>query len=218
MFMKLLTKKTGYILLLIIFLTAVSCSRTVPEITFGFIKLVLYEGETGPQEYFSFFIIPEDEDGMENLDELYLFHDREQLRWHIKSDEWLTYTHNERTWIGTRSIAVQEGSLPRGVYRAVLVNKGGERGERSFTYDGGARFPFPVFEVEEGMYTIRSEWPVNRLVCYDRNGNYHSTVEVHSLTGDISQLNIHSSVRTASLWAEDPEYFSSAFTNVVSVR
>jgi len=202
----------------IVFLLAVSCSNTKPEITFGFLQLALYQGESGPVERYSFFIIPEDEDGMENLEELYLYHDREQLRWHIKNDEWISYTLDGKTWIGTRSISVREGRLPRGVYRAVLVNKGGESGERNFTYDGEVRYPFPEITVVDGMYTINSEWPVNRLVCYDRSGNYSSTVELQSLTGSISQLNLPSSVLTASLWAEDASNFCSAYTNMVSIR
>ena len=197
---------------------SVSCSRTKPEIPFGFIHLVLYQGDTGPQEHYSFFIIADDEDGIENLDELYLYNDREQLRWHIKNDEWTSYNQGEQTWIGSRSITVREGSLPRGIFRAVLVNKGGERGERSFTYDGDARFPFPELEIEDGFYTVKSEWPINRFVGYDRTGNYSTTVELPSLTGTVSQLNLPSAVRTVVLWTEDPAYFCSAFTNVVPVN
>ena len=215
-------KKTGFFVFSV-FLTAVvllsgSCSRSKPEIPFGFIKLVLYQGESAPQEHFSFFILAEDDDGIENLDELYIFHDREQLRWHLKSDEWISYTHEDKTWIGTRSLAVQEGSLPRGVFRAVLINKGGEKGERSFTYDADVRFPFPELEIEDDMYIIRSEWPVNRLVCYDRAGSYTTTIIPPSLTGSVSQLNLPSAVRSVALWAEDEARFSSAFTNVVAVR
>jgi hypothetical protein len=211
-------KTTQYIFFLIVLALAVSCSRGEPEITFGFIQLVLYQGETGPQEQYSFFVMPEDEDGMENLDELYLYHDREQLRWRIKNDEWISYTLDEKTWIGTRSISIREGRLPRGVYRAVLVNKGGEKGERNFTYDGEVRYPFPEITVADGIYTVNSEWPVNRLVCFDRTGNYSSTVELVSLTGSISQLNLPSSVITAALWAEDTSNFCSAYTNMVSIR
>ena len=82
-------------ILYVLFFTAitafitVSCTRSEPEITYGFIKLVLYQVEGKPREHFSFFIIPEDENGFENLGELYLYHDKEQLRWEIKSDDWL---------------------------------------------------------------------------------------------------------------------------------
>ncbi|MDR0301382.1 MAG: hypothetical protein LBI04_03610, partial [Treponema sp.] len=184
----------------------VSCSSSKPEIPYGFINLVMYEEESGHKEYFSFFVIAEDEDGIENLEELYLYNDKEQLRWKINSDEWISLTQDNRTWIGSRSITMQEGALPRGVYRAVLVNKGGERGERFFTYDADVRHPFPQIEIESGMYTIKSEWPSNRLVCYDRAGNYISTVELPSLSGSVSRLNLPSAVRTVALWTEDPAY------------
>jgi len=198
---------------------AVSCTNSKPEITFGFLQLVLYQTEEGPKEQFSFFIIPEDEDGLENLDELYLYHDREQLRWQIKSDEWVTYTQGERTWIGTRSIAATDGGgLPRGLYRAVLVNKGGESAERTFTFDSAVRYPFPELEITDGKYTVKSNWPVNRLVCYDRSGNYLAAVRLTSLTGEVSGLNLSSNARTAALWAEDGDNNISAFTNVVAIR
>ena len=221
--MNLVCKKIPHILFLTAFVLSifwsVSCTNSKPEITFGFLQLVLYQTEEGPREQFSFFIIPEDEDGLENLDELYLYHDREQLRWQIKSDEWVTYTQGERTWIGTRSIAVTDGGgLPRGLYRAVLVNKGGESAERTFTFDGAVRYPFPELVIEDGKYTVKSNWPVNRLVCYDRSGNYLTTVKLSSLTGEVSDLNISTNARTAALWAEDEDNNTSAFTNVVSVR
>jgi hypothetical protein len=169
----------------------------------------------GPQEYFSFFIMPEDEDGIDNLDVIYLYHDREQLRWQIKSDEWYRYTYDEKEWIGTRSFTVKEGSLPRGLFRAVLVNKGGESTERSFTYDGNVRYSFPELEISSGIYNVNSQWPVNRFVCYDNSGNYIDTIILTSLTGNILQLRLPTNTRTIALWAEDEANFCSAFTNVV---
>ena len=215
--MNLVSKKIPLVLFLALLLS-VSCTNSKPEITFGFLQLVLYQTEGGAREQFSFFVIPEDEDGLENLEELYLYHDREQLRWKIESDEWITHTQGERTWIGTRSIAVRDGGLPRGLYRAVLINKGGESAERTFTFDGTVRYPFPEVEVADGKYTVRSLWPVNRLVCYDRSGSYSTTVELSSLAGNVSDLNLPSIIRTAALWAEDEDNNTSAFTNVFSLR
>lgn len=208
----------------ILFFTAItafftfSCTTTAPEITFGFIKLVLYQDDDGPKEHFSFFILPEDEDGYENLSELYLYHDKEQLRWQINSDDWLRYTYDEKDWIGTRSIAVSEGRLPRGVFRAVLVNKGGESTEREFTFDGAVRYPFPELEIANGSYAIKSQWPSNRLVCYDSSGSYVNTYILESHSGSMSQLKLPSNARTAALWAEDESNFCSAFTDAVPVN
>jgi len=210
-------KKTG-VFLLIIVLISLSCTRSKPEITYGFLQLVLYQGETGVNEQFSFFIIPNDGDGINNLDKLYLYHDREQLRWQINSDEWISYEDDGRTWIGTRSISVAEGNLPRGVYRAVLFNKGGESTERNFTFDGNINYPFPELTISEGNYTINSTWPVNRLICYDSAGNYVTDILVENLTGRVSNFNFPSTVLTAALWADDEANFTSAYTNVVPVN
>jgi len=213
-------KKSLYfsICLFILMCFSVSCSNSKPEITFGFIKLILYQAEDGYKEQYSFFILPADEDGIDNLDELYLFHDKEQLRWKINDEEWLRSTHDGKEWIGTRGIAASEGNLPRGVFRAVLVNKSGESSERTFTFDGNVRFQFPELEIINGEFTLKSNWPVNRFICYDASGNYITTVNIESLTGPLSSLRIPSSVNTVALWTEDEENFVSAFTDVVPIN
>ena len=200
---------------------AVSCSRSEPKIAFGFIELVYYQDQDKPLERFSFFIIPEDEDGIENLEDLYLYHDREQLRWHLKSDDWVSYVYEGQTWIGSRNIAAGEDeTLPRGQYRAVLVNKGGEKSERNFSFDAPEvpRFPFPALEISGGRYTVDSAYPSNRLLCYDGQGNYIIFVNLPALNGYVEELGIPSQARTAALWAEDSQYFTSAFTYVTALR
>jgi len=196
-----------------------SCSNAKPEITYGFIQLVLLNNTAeGPKEHFFFFIIPHDDDGIENLDELHLYHDREQLRWIIKSDEWITLTQDGSTWIGTRSITSRESALPRGVFRAVLVNKGGDRTERNFTFDGNVRYSFPEIEIENGLYTVNSGWPVNRFLGYDSSGSYAATVNLPSMSGSISDLGFPANVRSIALWSEDNFNFCSAVTNIISIR
>ncbi|MCL2174838.1 MAG: hypothetical protein FWB73_02215 [Treponema sp.] len=208
-----------FALLIIISLISISCSRSKPEIAYGFLKLILYQddSELGYSERFSFFILPEDDDGLDNLDELYVYHDRDQLRWRMKSDEWVNFKHEGKDWIGTRSLSIHDGHLPKGVFRAVLVNKGGESSERNFTFDGNVKFPFPDIEIVSGVYTINSEWPLNKLICYDRTGNYFSTIDLYSLSGNISSLNLSQTVRSVALWTEDEENFCSAVTNAVII-
>jgi hypothetical protein len=200
---------------------AVSCNRSEPKITYGFIELVYYQGNVRPREFFSFFIIPDDEDGIENLADLYLYHDREQLRWHISSEDWVTHTESGTSWIGSRSIAIREGeSLPRGQFRAVLINKGGEKSERNFSFDAPEQpvHPFPRLEISEQRYTVTSSYPQNQLVCYDEQGNYVHTAHLVALTGTIDDLNLPSNARTAALWAQDTQRFTSAYTDVAVIR
>ena len=198
-----------------------SCSQAQPSIDYGFIDLVYYQGKDQPQERYSFFILPKDDDGIENLSELYLYQDREGLRWHITSNDWVQYDEDGKTWVGSRNIAMtDDGPLPRGQYRAVLINKAGEQTERRFTYDGpeDSPYPFPFFSVADGIYHIDSQYPVNHLICYDQQGKPIQTLTVTANQGNVRDLRLANSVRTAALWAEDTEYHISALTNAVAVR
>jgi hypothetical protein len=198
-----------------------SCSGSEPKISYGFMELVFYQEKDRPEEHFSFFIIPEDDDGIENIAELYLYHDKEQLRWTILPEDWVILEQDGKTWIGSRAIAAGDaGTLPRGLYRAVLVNKGGEKSERSFTFDAPEenRFPFPSLTIENGEYRVSSSYPVNRFICYDEQGNVLSTLTVPALLGRVAEMDIPSNAKTVSLWAEDTDFFTSALTDVVQIR
>ena len=198
-----------------------SCSRAAPIIEYGFMSLVYYQDNERIRERFTFFIIPDDEDGIENLEELFLYHDGEQLRWHLKNDDWVIFAQDDKTWIGSRSLSMEgEETFPRGQYRAVLINKGGERTERNFTFDVPAdkSLPFPDLEVSNGAFTVTSSYPNNYFVCYAGDGNYISTIRLPMLSGTLDDIGIPADVRMVALWAEDPLYFTSAFTESVNLR
>jgi hypothetical protein len=207
--------------LIFVFTGFFSCSRAEPEILYGFIDLVYYMGKEKTEERYSFFILPEDDDGVDNLSELYLYNDREGLRWLFTSDDWIRYEEDGKTWIGSRNIAMSgDASLPRGQYRAVLVNKGGESKEQKFTYDGPETppYPFPSLSYSDGMYHIDSQYPVNRLICYDQQGKIIETVQVMQMNGYIRDLGVGGAVRTMALWAEEPEYRISILTETIIIQ
>ncbi|MDR1444276.1 MAG: hypothetical protein LBI94_05310 [Treponema sp.] len=198
-----------------------ACSHSEPSIEFGFLELVYYQGERGPEERFSFFVIPRDDDGVENLEELRLYHDREGLCWTLTGEDWILHDEENRTWIGSRSIAMAAGEvLPRGQFRAVLVNKGGEKSERTFTFDApeGSRFPFPSLEIREAQYRVESRYPENKLIAYDSQGRPVQTLPLGEFSGSVASLNLSSQTRAIALWAEDREYSTGALTEPVSVR
>jgi hypothetical protein len=200
-----------------------SCSRTSPKISFGTLRLVYHNSGEGDaaEERFSFFVLPDDDDGLEDIADLYLYHDREGLVWHITSDEWLSLDIEGKTWIGSRQIVMIDGEgLPRGQFRAVLVDKGGERSERNFAFDApeDPRYPFPYFFVEQGRYRLESEYPAHYLVCYDAEGNYIMTQALENPEGFIAELGLPSGISGAALWADDEEYLTSALTGIVSLR
>jgi hypothetical protein len=211
----------GFLFFVFLPLLAVSCSKSAPEISFGFMELVYYQGLEKTEERFSFFIIPQDDDGIENLSELFLYHDGAELRWRLEPEDWVSYEEGGKTWIGSRAIAMDgEGTLPRGQYRAVLVNKGGERAERLFGFDAPEEspYPFPYLTVAGGRYRIDSFYPENRLVCYDGEGGYLTTLVLDRPEGPLADLRLPAAARSAALWADDSGFFISALTDVVSLR
>jgi hypothetical protein len=214
-------KKFIFLLLTSIVSLYLSCSRSAPRIPYGDIQLVYYQGTGGTEERFSFFVLAEDDDGIENLEELYLYHDLEGLRWQFSFEDWISFDDNGKTWIGSRAVAMSGNeSLPRGQYRAVLINKGGERTERLIAFDAPSepRYPFPLFNVSEGNYTIESSYPSHSFICYDSEGNVTRTVSVQNLSGAVSSLGLSSSVRALALWAEDAEYHTSTLSDLVPIR
>jgi hypothetical protein len=195
-----------------------ACSRTEPKITYGTMRMVYYQSETRPQERFSFFIMPEDDDGFEDIGELHLYHDREGLSWRLTSEDWISYEVNGKTWIGSYNIAmIDDDPLPRGQFRAVLVDKGGEQSERVFAFDApeDPRYPFPFLTIENGRYLVESGYPEHAFICYNAQGEYVNTVPLQILDGFVAELNLPSDIKAVALWAEDGEYLVSALTNIV---
>ncbi len=171
-------------------------------------------------ERLSFFAMASDADGVENLSELRLHHELEGLTWTMTEDDWVEATQDEKTWIGSRAIAMPDGDpLPRGLYRAVLVNKAGSEASRSLSFDPPAapRFPFPSISVADGQYTVVSRYPSNHFIGYDAQGVYVQTITITSLEGSVADIAFNSNVQSVALWAEDSLYATSALTDAQSL-
>jgi hypothetical protein len=197
-----------------------ACSRTEPKITYGTMRMVYYQGEGKPEERFSFFVMPEDDDGFEDIAEVRLYHDLEGLSWKLAAEDWVSFEVNGKTWVGSHSIAMLDDEpLPRGQFRAVLVDKGGEQSERVFAFDApdDPRYPFPFLTIENGRYLVESGYPEHSFIYYNAQGEYVSTAPIQVLDGALTELKLSSDVKALALWAEDPEYMVSALTNIVSL-
>jgi hypothetical protein len=197
-----------------------SCSRSEPRIDYGVLRLVYFEEPGGPLERFSFFIIPDDDDGIEDIDRLDLYYDQEGLVWSMTADDWVSFQADGHTWIGSRSIAMaDDAALPRGQYRAVLTDKGGQWSQRFFSFDAPfARLPFPYCSLTDGIYRVESQYPDHAFICYDGEGTFLSSVALNALMGDLEDLGLPSGTRGVALWAEDAEYNTASLTDIIPVR
>ena len=169
-------------------------------------------------ERYTLFILPRDDDGIEDLEDLWVYHDWEGLSWHLTSKNWVKETVSGDIWIGTRTIAMEDGSpLPRGQFRVALIDKGGNRTERLFGFDTPQERerPFPHLTLSDNRYRIDSQYPQQNLLVYDNEGNYLLTVQPPSQEGSLSDLGLPSQAESLALWARDPARSISAFTDIV---
>ncbi|OHE65120.1 MAG: hypothetical protein A2Y36_18845, partial [Treponema sp. GWA1_62_8] len=183
-----------------------ACSQAVPSIQFATLRLVYRPSSSEGSERLSFFVLATDDDGFVDLEELYLVNDRSQLYWKLTADDWLVAERSGQTWVGSHSISMSDGgAFPRGVYRALLVDKGGDRAERSLTMDAPVRAsrPFPTLNVADGAYRVQSDYPKNLLVAYDASGAAVRNVPLKTKDGKLADLALGSSIRSVALWAED---------------
>jgi hypothetical protein len=198
-----------------------SCSRSAPTIAFSAMTLNYIENDSGTVPTLNFFVIANDDDGYEDLAELRLYNDYDGLVWAFTPDNWVRYDEAGNTWLGSNRIVMAGGeAFPGGQYRAVLIDKGGERTERTFGFEVPAvpRYQFPKLAVSDGEYKIDSEYPELYFLCYNADGSYRSSVKIESKTGSISSLRLGSDILSVSLWAYDSTHSTSALTKMTPVR
>ncbi|MDR2795508.1 MAG: hypothetical protein LBB47_02205 [Spirochaetaceae bacterium] len=198
-----------------------ACSRSAPTIAFSTISLNYIEEDSGPFPSLSFFVLAGDDDGYEDLAELRLYNDYGGLLWSFTPETWIRHDEAGNTWIGSRRIAMAGGEVfPSGQYRAVLIDKGGDRTERTFGFDVPSipRHPFPKFTVTDGRYDIASEYAEHYFLCYDQEGAYRSSVKLETNRGELSSLRLGADILSVAVWAHDTEYSTSALTKMTAIR
>lgn len=114
------------------------CSGKPPEMTRFTAQLMLTQAPDSEStvERLSVFLVANDPDGFEDLSALYVIHDGAELYWKIESADWIKTTFEAETWIGSNGIGMADGSpMPRGEYRILLQDKGGDDVEDVFSLE-----------------------------------------------------------------------------------
>jgi hypothetical protein len=216
-------KQGGAVCGIILFLmvTGASCTRSSPTVDYCALKVVWVQEESGFVPGFSFFIMANDQDGPEDFAEVRLYNDHEDLMWTLTPSVWTLLEDRGRTWVGGKTLRMPGGELlPGGQFRAVLVDKSGETGEKTFGFDTPLDSPhrFPSLGVSEGVYTASSTYPDNYLLMYFEDGVYRSQLKLTGLSGTVASLRLPSDVHSIALWADDESKAVSALTNKVYIR
>jgi len=110
-----------------------ACTGSPPEIMRNRSGLIVFVDRENEEvvEQLSVYVHAEDEDGEEDIDELYVIHDEAQLSWNLDRATWQERERDEIRWIGHAGLAPADGVIPRGTYRLVVVDRAGMRDEHT---------------------------------------------------------------------------------------
>ena len=107
-------------------------------------------------------VLTDDEDGFDEIYELYVINDASERYWRITQDEWKLLTIDNLDWIAINSIVSnQYEKLPRGEYRVLVLDYSGFRDEKNFfiTYNYSQEEQF--FNNENNNTLVFDPIPVN---------------------------------------------------------
>ena len=125
----------------------------------------------------SLFVKPNDPDGFEDIEDLYLIHDDQELFWRLVPESWGQSGTDADIWIGSNSLKMPDGaSFPAGEYRILLRDVGGDSAEQTIRLrlvsSKEARRYLPEVTVGDGQIRVSGEAGTYQLWVYDASGRY----------------------------------------------
>jgi len=205
-------------------LAASSCGSKPPEVATVEWRIESRPFPTGKAyESLSIFGSIKDEDGIDNIEELWIVNDAEALAWKLTSADWTKAAEGGDNWIGGSALAMPElGPLPRGAYRLIAIDAAGQRAELPFSVSGS--FParnVPIVSFSKESISIRSDWPETLALAFDATGALLSTAPApKDSTGLTEAFGQAIAARAASVCAYgyDPTLKMGAFSARIKTR
>ena len=161
---------------------AAGCSNSPPSIaeTFWQLNLVRHPSSGRTNEALSFFVDVEADDGIKDLDSIYLLSDGHELFWRLDSNNWVKNERDGRLWVGSNQIEMNDRSpLPRGVYRVLVTALSGERAVETFNLNAvpldPATVSFPTLMIGPTSVAVRSAFATTTVWVYNRLGELIAT-------------------------------------------
>jgi len=170
------------LILISVFFSLLSCSREAPVIYDYYWQInIIKDAETNKiYEKLTVFINTDDSDGFDDIDKVYLIHDKEELYWEVNPQTWYKANIQGTFWIGSNGFQMPNNSdIPEGEYRIVVEDIGGEYDEDSFFLKRPDikknKVSFPTPKITGKNLTIKGDSPVYSLWVYDKKWNYIQT-------------------------------------------
>jgi len=155
------------------------CTAAPPRIMQTNAAVVWVDNRTLSRTYeeLRVFVDAEDENGLEDLQSLYVINDPEELVWRVDQDRWERLPPAAGSWIGYSGFTMPGyTAFPRGEYRVVLVDASGERDEKkiflpSTDGKGAEDLLFPSLRVGEENVVVVSPYERNTVKVFDVRGS-----------------------------------------------
>ena len=122
----------GILFLLILLLTS-SCSNNLPQVSQLVWELFVIapDSQGGGYEELSLYLQVSDEEGIEDIEEIFIINDEHLLYWKLNQENWSRREIDGDTWLGSSSLR-HVGGFPRDSYRYLVIDKTGDRVEGEF--------------------------------------------------------------------------------------
>ncbi len=129
-----------------------SCSESAPKISQTFWQInLMHDQKTGKDsQALTIFVMASDDDGIDDMDKMYVINDEHQLYWEISGSSLRVEKYGDsEVWLGNNFITmpVPGESIPSGTYRIMLLDSSGERAKTSIVIKNnitGAPDKWPV--------------------------------------------------------------------------
>ena len=175
------------LLFLILAMLLPSCTGEPPEIVRVFWRMNLVEQREQDLTYqsLSLFIKPNDPDGFEDIEEVFLINDEQELFWRLDGESWAQSGSEQEIWIGSNSLQMPDGaSFPAGEYRILLRDVGGDSAEQTIRLTPvstrEAKRYLPEVTIEGLRISVEGQAPEYQLWVYDSGGRYLAAFPVGS--------------------------------------
>lgn len=154
-------------------LAGAGCGGKLPEIAALEWRLETRPAKSGADyESLSVFATIRDEDGLDNIGELWVVNDDSAFAWKLTDADWIKVMEGSDTWIGASALASPDLSgMPRGAYRLIAIDAAGQRTEREFRVSGS--FPerkAPTAAYSGSLLSVHSTWPETLALAFDGTG------------------------------------------------
>lgn len=168
-------------LVLFLLLLFASCSGETPELYESVSHIVLFENKNRGiiYEELSIFVHVQDLDGLDDIIYFYLINDDEELIWEMDAENWVLHNIETETWIGSNGVKMGDYStIPRGLYRLLIVDSAGERAESEIYLNAeklnASIIEFPSVNIDANIGTIEVNSRFERTILWI----YSSTDEI----------------------------------------